>query len=329
MTEQRNIYYFESASTNPFRNIAIEEQLLLRAPQDSVILYLWQNEQTVVIGRNQCAWRECHVDALEKDGGHLARRLSGGGAVYHDLGNLNFTFLYPKKAEDIAAQTAVIARAVASFGLHPEISGRNDITVDGRKFSGNAYFTQAGRAYHHGTLLLKVDTEPLARYLNVNEEKYRSKGVASVRSRVVNLCDLCPDITVPLMKERLRAAFEGAHGAALTDVQGEWMNPEEVALRERRFAADEWRLGRRIPFTWSNEQRFEFGVLRAELAVSGGIISDCGVFMDAMDVDALPGADKALTGCPFDRETVERRVDALYGDARCREALKALLLAAF
>lgn len=112
-----SLYTLESTGTDPYHNIATEEQLLLGVPSSAVVLYLWQNQRTVVIGRNQCAWRECNIDLLTGDNGHLARRLSGGGAVYHDLGNLNFTFLYPKNKEDIRKQTMVIADAVASLGL--------------------------------------------------------------------------------------------------------------------------------------------------------------------------------------------------------------------
>ena len=131
--------YFISSSTNPYLNLAVEEYLLETVKPNQLILYLWQNERTVVIGKNQNAWKECRFQELEADGGHLARRLSGGGAVFHDLGNLNFTFLIPSSDYDLSKQMSVILEAVRSLGIDAQKSGRNDVTVDGKKFSGNAF----------------------------------------------------------------------------------------------------------------------------------------------------------------------------------------------
>lgn len=306
---KNNLYYFVADTTDPYINIAREEHLLLGVPLDAVVLYLWQNEKTVVIGRNQCAWRECRVEDLKKDGGRLARRLSGGGAVYHDLGNLNFTFLYPKKVEDVARQTAVIAGAVASFGLSPEVSGRNDITIDGRKFSGNAYYTQGERAYHHGTLMLDVDPEPLDRYLNVHQDKYRSKGVDSVRSRVVNLQTLSDEITVDSMKPSLISAFERHYGGHAQPVPEEWLSFEVLEKRRQRFAGWDWVYGRPIACSWQGERRFPWGILRAELLVDKGHIADCGLYTDAMRIDLFSELQSALVGLPFETETVRRAVE--------------------
>ena len=187
--------YFISSSTNPYLNLAVEEYLLETVKPNQLILYLWQNERTVVIGKNQNAWKECRFQELEADGGHLARRLSGGGAVFHDLGNLNFTFLMPSSDYDLSKQMSVILEAVRSLGIDAQKSGRNDVTVDGKKFSGNAFCQKGTNSYHHGTLMLRVDTQKVARYLNVSEKKLRSKGVSSVTSRVCNLCDFIPDLS--------------------------------------------------------------------------------------------------------------------------------------
>ncbi|MGM9617603.1 lipoate--protein ligase family protein [Butyricicoccus sp.] len=152
---KQNLTVVITNETNPYHNIALEE----------CILYLWQNRNTVVIGRNQHAENECRVQELQKDGGFLARRLSGGGAVYHDLGNLNFTFLAYENHFDISSQNEVILRAVKRLGVQAEKNGRNDLTVDGKKFSGHAYYKTGGRCYHHGTLMVDVDYTKLAAYL--------------------------------------------------------------------------------------------------------------------------------------------------------------------
>ena len=187
----------------PYPNFGMEEYLLYHVEEEECILYLWQNEKTVVIGRNQNAWKECRREELEAAGGHLVRRLSGGGAVFHDLGNLNFTFITRKDNYDVTKQTEVILRAVKKLGVNAERTGRNDITVDGRKFSGNAYYETGDFCYHHGTILLSVDKEEMARYLNVSREKLRSKSVDSVKSRVANLIEFVPDLTVRRMRDSL------------------------------------------------------------------------------------------------------------------------------
>ena len=148
----------ETKNTDPRHNLALERYLTMHTEEGECILYLWQNRKTVVIGRNQNAWKECRVDALTRDGGFLVRRLSGGGAVFHDLGNLNFTFCVRKADYDLPRQLEVILRAVRKLDIHAEKTGRNDITVDGRKFSGNAFFESGDFCYHHGTIMLSVDT---------------------------------------------------------------------------------------------------------------------------------------------------------------------------
>lgn len=183
---------------------AVEEYLFFHCQKEECILYLWQNQHTVVIGRNQNAWAECLTEKLENEGGYLARRLSGGGAVYHDLGNLNFTFLVNKENYNVDRQLEVIQKAVAKFGVCTEKSGRNDILINGRKFSGNAFYKEGSRCYHHGTIMLDVKLDEMSKYLTVSKEKLQSKGVNSVKSRVVNIKELVPDITVDRMKEALR-----------------------------------------------------------------------------------------------------------------------------
>ena len=155
---------------------------------------------------------------LEAEGGHLARRLSGGGAVFHDLGNLNFTFLVPAEDYDVARQLAVIAEACRSLGIGTETSGRNDLLADGRKFSGNAFYQSGTNHYHHGTLLVDVDTERMGRYLSPSQAKLAAKGVSSVRSRVVNLRELRRDLTIPMLREALTGAFSQVYGLPWTPV---------------------------------------------------------------------------------------------------------------
>ena len=181
----------------------MEERLLDTVQDGEATVYLWQNERTVVIGKNQNACAECNLTALREDGGRLVRRLSGGGAVYHDLGNLNFTFLSKAADENTGRNLEIIAGALHSFGLEPQKSGRNDLLLNGRKFSGNAFCTRKGNAYHHGTLMLNVDAERIERYLCVSSAKLEKHAVRSVRARVINLSELAPEITVGCFTSRI------------------------------------------------------------------------------------------------------------------------------
>lgn len=192
---------------NPYLNLAVETYLTDHQKEGVVTMYLWKNERTVVIGLNQNPFSECDVKRLNEEGGHLMRRRTGGGAVYHDLGNLNFSFIADKNDYDVRRQQSVIQEALKSYGLEAEISGRNDLLCQGRKFSGNAFFNGTDNNLHHGTILIKTDGEMMQRYLIVNKSKLQKHGVKSVASRVVNLSELA-DVTSENIVEPLIQAFE-------------------------------------------------------------------------------------------------------------------------
>lgn len=323
------LYIIKTDKTYPYHNIALEKILLEDMPKGSMTLYLWQNEHTVVIGRNQCAWRECNVSALQNDGGYLARRLSGGGAVYHDLGNLNFTFLYDKSVEDISKQTSVIAKAVATFGLHAEQSGRNDITIDGKKFSGNAYYTQGDRAYHHGTLLVNVDPVPLGKYLTTDAAKYRSKGVSSVRSRVVNLQTLCEDITIDSLADRLSKTFCEVYGMDAEVITEDFLSQAKILTAQKELEDWNWVYGRPMEFTWANEKRFPFGLIRIELNVKSGIISDCAFYSDAMSIDIFSNIKQAVINKEANLDSFKKALSESNTEESIKSAILELLEDAF
>lgn len=278
---------------NAWHNLAIEEALLMEVPEDTVILFLWRNQRTVVIGRNQNCFAECNIKRLEEEGGYLARRLSGGGSVYHDDQNLNFTFLANRKDYDIDMQMEVILQAVKSFGLNAEKTGRNDITIGGRKFSGNAFYQNNGKCYHHGTLLIHTDQESMNRYLNVSSEKLKSNGVSSVRARVVNLGELSSDITVETMERAMLQAAADVYGTVPVKADIEMCNQELIAQLEEKNASWEWRYGKKIPFTWERQRRFAWGNIQIQLNVNEGVIKQAVIYSDAMDVELIV----ALTNC--------------------------------
>lgn len=234
----------ESLGLDPYRNLAIEEQLLMQCG-DGPILYLWQNEHTVVIGRNQDPLRECRADLLEAEGGHLARRLSGGGAVYHDLGDLNFSFLARREKYDVPKQLEVVCRAVESFGLQAAFSGRNDLEIGGRKFSGSAFYERDGRCCHHGTIMVDVDRAALDRYLTVPERKLVSRGISSVQARVVNLRELAAGVTVEKVKAALLAAFEHVYREKPVQMDISMLAADALKAGEDRLRDRAWIYGER------------------------------------------------------------------------------------
>ncbi len=286
-----------SHSLDPYLNMAAEKYLTLGAGPDECILYLWRNRRTVVIGRNQNCWGECLVSVLEADGGHLARRLSGGGAVYHDEGNLNFTFAAAADNYDVARQCSVIAEAVRSFGLQARVSGRNDILVDGAKFSGNAFWKFGANHYHHGTILIKTDTEAMSRYLSVDPEKLKAKGVASVRSRVVNLGELSKDINVDSMTSALAAAFGRVYGGEVTE--GKLPSAEALEPLRAEFASDEWKYNRTPDFSHRLRGRFPWGGVELELEVREGRVARGRVYSDALETEYIASLGQRFMGAAY------------------------------
>ncbi len=307
----RRISYIVGAGTNPYRNIAIEEYLLRHVKPKACILYLWQNENTVVIGRNQNCWKECRVTRLEKDGGHLARRLSGGGAVFHDMGNLNFTFLAPKDVYNVERQLSVIVEACRRLGIGAEKTGRNDIAVEGKKFSGNAFYQAGENCCHHGTLLLQADTEKMSHYLSVGKDKLEAKGVASVQSRVTNLSEYCPGLTAEMMKAELIGAFITVYGMEGNRIEEEKLPEEPLKEREDFFSSPSWKYGRHLPFSTAFSGRFAWGDADLRLVVEKGIIRDSCIYSDGLDETFLLKAAKALRGVPFDTEVIFGCLDGL------------------
>lgn len=291
----RQLQLYIGQSMDPHENLAIEKHLLDTVPADSCLLYLWQNEHTVVIGRNQNPWEECRCALLEEEGGKLARRLSGGGAVYHDHGNLNFTFICPTDLYDLNKQMRVIQTACRMAGIDAVISGRNDILADGRKFSGNAFYHSQGHSYHHGTLLINADMSRVARYLTPAKAKLESKGVKSVRSRVVNLCELVPTLTVDMMKIYMADAFGQVYGLPVTERTE--IDREAVRKLAETYGCWDFLYGKPMPFTLSCEGRFSWGQVTLHLQVRDGIIRDAQVFTDAMDWQIAEQIQSALIGC--------------------------------
>ena len=302
------ITYIESTQPYPYSNLAVEEHLLFNCRKDECILYLWQNRHTIVIGRNQNAWRECLVSKLEEDEGHLVRRLSGGGAVYHDLGNLNFTFLVTKENYDLDKQLQVIVQAIDKFGVKAEKSGRNDILIDGKKFSGNAYYETGSQCYHHGTIMINVNISELSKYLTVSRQKLQSKGVESVKSRVANLREFNLEITVEKLKKKLFEAFEEVYGLKADIIKTEDLDRKDIEERTKKFESWKFIFGKKIDFEYEISNRFDWGEILFQFKVDAGIIEETGVFSDSLKTDFILGLAPILKGIRYEKKEISSRI---------------------
>ena len=297
-------YLVESNCVNPWKNLAIEKHLADHVQPGDLLLYLWQNDNTVVIGRNQNALRECNAQLLESEGGVLARRTTGGGAVYHDLGNLCFTFVASPERYDLERQMKVIQNACRRFGIDTKLSGRNDIiTEDGFKFSGNAFSVTATCKIQHGTLLIEVNKEKLSRYLTPSKEKMQAKGVKSVQSRVRNLKELCPQVTVEAMKEALAEAFAIEYGTyQMREID---LGSPDIQETYDIYASGEWRYGKSPECEVVHSKRFEWGEVQVHMKMKHLHIEECKVYSDSLDVEFPQRLEKVLINQRFDFINVE------------------------
>ena len=304
------IAVYQGHCFDPYYNLAVEEVLLESVQQRECILYLWQNAATVVIGHNQNPWKECRVGRLEEENGHLARRLSGGGAVYHDIGNLNFTFLCSDKDYDLKKNLSVIVEACKANGIAAEISGRNDILVQGCKFSGNAFYHTHGNSYHHGTLMVNVDLKQVERYLSPSKAKLKAKGVESVRSRVINLRELAPEITCESLAKDMVRAFEKVYGLQSRQILIDELDSEAIERLRLRNASKEWLYGRDLPLNFSCSDRFPWGELTLELGVERGKVNAVKVWTDSMDWKLAGILEQALIGKDFSMKQLDEAINA-------------------
>jgi len=298
------LFITHSKSYNPYKNLAFEEALLNNIKEGEVWLYLWQNERTVVIGRHQNPWNECKVDLLNDEDCFIARRTSGGGAVFHDLGNLNFSFLVSKELYDLHKQLSVILDMVNSYGVKAEFTGRNDITIDKKKFSGNAFAHTDHASLHHGTLLIDVDKSNLGKYLNPSKEKLKSKGVKSVKARICNLSEY-GNITIVSAKKALHESFQKIYedSAQIVDFY-KAVDKKDYEDTAKRHASKEWLYGKSPNFNVEINNRFTWGDIKLLITLSKGIISNVSCYSDAMEVDFVNEIKRSLLGVEYNSDAI-------------------------
>lgn len=282
-------------STDPYHNLAVEEYIFEKT-QDNVFI-LWQNDKTVVIGKNQNINCELDFDFVNKNGIKVARRITGGGAVYHDLGNLNYSFISStgKEGIDFAYFTRPIIDALSALGVDARLTGRNDIEVEGKKISGNAQYSKNGRTLHHGTLLFDTDLSVLSSALRVDEEKIKSKAIKSTRSRVTNLKSLIPIKDINEFIDYLCCFIINKFSPETISEP----NDEYITELEQRNSSEEWLFPKSSylsSFTVRKKKKYDFGIVDIELSMSGDIISDVKIYGDFFGTKDLSELSAKISG---------------------------------
>lgn len=295
-----------SKENDPYFNVSAEHQLFLKADENTT-LYLWQNKACVVFGRNQNVFAECDMQYLEKNNILPVRRFSGGGAVFQDMGNLNFTFITKEENNDIQKYLSVVKKAVSSFNVNCDFSGRNDMLCDGKKFSGHAYYTDNGNFMYHGTIMVNVDIDMLSNVLKPSSLKLESKGIDSVRSRVVNLSQINNNITIDTISEALTKAFIEIFGKS---GQIEYMDKECFhAPLFQEINKDKWIYGESPRFSINEEKKLSCGNVTISAEVIDGLIEKIKIQTDSLNVFDFTQCEKELIGTFFQKNIIFEHVE--------------------
>ena len=311
------MYFIDNKGiTDPRINLAIEEYALntMDVEKDSFLLF-YINQPSIIIGRNQNTIEEINTDFVEQNGIIPLRRLSGGGAVYHDHGNLNFSFLTKDDGDsfrNFKKFTQPVVDALKKMGVDAELSGRNDILAEGKKISGNAQFSTRGRMFSHGTLMFDTEIDAVVSALKVKKEKIESKGIKSIRSRVTNIVDLLDE---PMTVEEFRLAILSSIFGGEDKVQYWELTEEDWAnihkLSEERYQKWEWNYGKSPKFNIQHSHRFPTGSVDVRLEVNKGVIEEVKFFGDFFGVGEVEEVEVLLVGKNYSKEAIEQALESV------------------
>jgi lipoate-protein ligase A len=304
------MYFIDNKGiTDPHINLAIEEYVLknMDIDKDSFLLF-YINEPSIIVGKNQNTIEEIDTEYVDANGIHVVRRLSGGGAVYHDLGNLNYSFLTKDDGEsfrNFKKVTEPVVQALAEMGVKAELLGRNDILVEGRKVSGNAQFSTNGRMFSHGTLMFDTEIERVVSALKVRKDKIESKGIKSIRSRVANISEFLKEpMTIEQFRmEILKSIFGGEEKIQYLELTDEdWDNIHKLSAE--RYANWDWNYGKSPKFNMQHSHRFPVGGIDVHIQVKKGIMEDINIFGDFFGVGEVAVIEESLKGVQYERQAI-------------------------
>jgi len=301
--------FLESKETDPAYNLALEQYVFDFLPRDQEYFMLWQNDNAIIVGKHQNTAEEINAKYVEENGIRVVRRLSGGGAVYHDMGNINFTFIVDAKnieSLNLHSFCEPVVKALAKIGVTAEVTGRNDITIDGQKFSGNAQYIKQKRIMHHGTIMFDSNLPVVAAALNVSKDKIESKGVKSVRSRVTNVKPhVKGEVTLQEFWEILRRYMVEDQ-----DMQSYHLTEEDERavqkLREERYATWDWNFGYSPDFSIQKERRIEgVGKIQVFMEVEKGYIKAYATYGDYFGTGEASELAEILMDCALEKTALE------------------------
>lgn len=301
--------YIYNPSIDPYFNLAFEEYIFNKCKPNESYFILWRNSPAIIVGKHQNTMEEINSDFVEKNAVKVVRRMSGGGAVYHDLGNLNFTFIVTGDSDglfDFKKFTLPILKMLDFYGVKAELNGRNDLTIESKKFSGNSQYARKGTLLHHGTLMVSSDLDDLEEALKVSADKFESKGVKSIRSRVTNISDHTElNIDVIEFKDMLSKFIEEQH-ECWEEIQISKSQLDEVKkLVDSKYSTWEWNFGKSPVFNYKNSKRYPSGKLEVMLNVNEGIINSCKFFGDFFSSENFYEMERDLIGNKYDKESVK------------------------
>lgn len=306
------IYIDNQNIHDPSVNLAIEEFILRYLDQNETYLLFYINDPSIIIGKNQNTIEEINTDVVERENIYVIRRLSGGGAVYHDRGNLNFSFITKDDGDNFhnfKRFTDPVVSALRDMGVNAELSGRNDLMADGKKISGNAQFASKGRMFSHGTLMFDSNIEDVVRALNVKMEKIESKGIKSIRNRVANIKDYLDEpMTIEVFKEKI---LEGIYGGQVVQeyrlTEKDWKIINDIS--NKRYKNWDWNYGRSPSSNIQHSHRFPVGQIDVRLKVERGVIRSCKIYGDFFGVGEVSDIEERLTGVKYAKADIDKALN--------------------
>ncbi|MGC6769489.1 lipoate--protein ligase [Enterococcus sp. LJL128] len=313
--------FVPNENNDPRINLAIETYLLKEKPLDEPILLFYINEPSIIIGRNQNTIEEINKEYVEEHGIHVVRRLSGGGAVYHDHGNLNFSFIMPDDGNsfrDFEKVTKPIIQALHELGVAgAELKGRNDLVIDGMKFSGNAMYATEGRMFAHGTLMFDSDIDEVVNALKVRKDKIESKGIKSIRSRVTNIKPFLPadkqGMTTEEFRQEILLKIFGVDSVDQVKTyvlnEKDWQRINQIS--EEYYRNWDWNYGKSPSFNLERRHRFPIGSIEVRMDVEEGAIKELKIYGDFFGLGEIKDVEEQLTGVKYDKAAIEKAVEKI------------------